>query len=127
MAYSKEHDVYKDIIENALKHGWLLFRIEDGSYGKKPFDITGASPTGKAVGLEVKLVREFPAYHEPLPYKLLASHQKEWLQRYHQNGGIAIFCLATYNGLVNFYLYEGSWEEPSGEIIMWSLWEWTSK
>jgi hypothetical protein len=90
----RESDHYGRLWRGANAEGWSLFRIADGSAGKKPADIAGCSPTGVAVLVEVKLLREgrpraspgaqFP--HWPA-YEL---HQMAWLRRYAEAGALAI-------------------------------------
>jgi hypothetical protein len=93
-----ERSLYPELIKGALLDGWALFRIGDGSYGKKPFDIAGASkhPECLAVGIEVKLIGEIPELGA-FPWDHLFSdrtHQLNWLSTYASLGcvaGIAIY------------------------------------
>jgi hypothetical protein len=91
----REHDSYDGLIQGAYREGWLLCRISDGSYGKKPFDIFGCSPTGQAVAVEVKLMDSLPG--RP-PLHLLETHQKAWLEAYAQRGCLSFLVVVEKSG-----------------------------
>jgi len=89
----QEASLYPLLVDGAIEEGWQLFRIADGSPGRKPFDVAGAAPDGRAVGVEVKVVRtEFCPDH-PLPWELFAVHQMAWLKLYGKVGAIALAAL----------------------------------
>lgn len=77
-----ERDVYTSLIQGANSEGWKLFRISDLAPGKKPFDITGASPSGLAVALEVKRLARPLSAASSIPHSLFKPHQILWLRAY---------------------------------------------
>lgn len=89
MTSIKETTLYNSIIKGAELEGWLLFKIVDGSVGKKPFDICGLSHDGRAVAIEVKVCRnlKLPDY---LPEHLFKKHQLAWLREYAKRGAISL-------------------------------------
>lgn len=92
MAVNREQDLYNPIIAGMASEGWVMFRISDGSFGKKPADCAGITPTGVGVLLEVKLVDHIG--YNPLPWNRLSMHQRAWLKEYAKNDGIAL--IVTY-------------------------------
>jgi hypothetical protein len=120
----KEHESYQIIIKAATKHGYALYRIEDGSYGKKPFDIGGCSPDGKAMAVEVKLVLGTYDDDKILPFGMLAEHQRNWLEAFATRGGIAWFILTWSSGCA-IYRVENDWmSKPARQykkyVVTWS-------
>lgn len=89
----RESDLYPGIVKGGLAQGWSLYRIADGSPGLKPFDIAGADPFGRAVGLEIKCVSDV-TIARPIPWKLFARHQQAWL---------GIYCARNAWSLVGLY------------------------
>lgn len=91
----QEADQYGPLWKGANSTGWHLFRIADGSVGKKPADIAGVAPDGRGVLIEVKTIRQTS---NRLPqggvarvdWKLYATHQRAWLARYAEAGALAI-------------------------------------
>lgn len=87
---SYERDLYSPIIKKALSEGIPLYRIQDGSAGKKPFDIAGYWDC-RPVAIEVKVVRSKTL---PLPLSKsrgkYATHQLQWMNICANNNGIAI-------------------------------------
>ena len=84
-----EATLYNPLVKGALSENWLLFRIADGSYGKKPFDIAGCAPNGRAVAVEVKVVKRF-FFYQPMKWHLFEQHQVGWLTAFSESGGIAL-------------------------------------
>ncbi len=78
-----ERSLYRSLISGANSEGWALYRIGDGTWGKKPCDIGGADPEGNAVCLEVKVV-EVQSQTKPLPWKRFTEHQIDWLDAFSQ-------------------------------------------
>lgn len=76
-----EKDLYKRLYQGANSEDWALYRIGDGTWGRKPFDLGGVGPNGEAVALEVKVVGSFQ-HLKPLPWQRFAPHQIEWLRTY---------------------------------------------
>ena len=93
MAVNKEQDLYAPIIAGTIAERWTIFRIEDGAYGKKPFDIAGIAPDGRGVGIEVKLVESVSSNH--IPWSKCSEHQINWLREYSKYGAYAL--LAVYD------------------------------
>lgn len=86
-----ERELYAPIVSGAQRAGWCLFRINDGSVGRKPCDIVGCDGTGRGVMLEAKVVRgNLPTC---IPWSLFEKHQKPWLQAFAQRGAIALVAL----------------------------------
>lgn len=78
-----ESDHYGSLWKGANAEGWHLFRIADGSVGKKPADITGCTPDGVGVLLEVKsFVRRASWATDSPHWPAYAIHQKAWLRHY---------------------------------------------
>lgn len=88
-----ESTLYPDIINGALLDGWALFRISDQAFGKKPFDIAGCAPDGKAVGVEVKVVDGFPNGYEDFPWEQFEPNQINWLKAYKDTKAYALMPL----------------------------------
>jgi hypothetical protein len=102
MSEQKERLLYRPLIEGAAMEGWSLFRLEDGSWGKKPFDIAGIAPSGLAVGLEVKA-----PYHcasDTIPWRLFSAHQRLWLEEYATQGGIALATIGCEDKVIVYKL-----------------------
>jgi len=87
---SGERSLYAPLVKGAMQDGILLWRVSDGGYGKKPFDLCGIGPRGLALGIEVKASDRLVP-----PERLLAEHQLIWLRCYEGFGGIGL-CL-VYN------------------------------
>jgi hypothetical protein len=84
---ANERDQYKGIIEGARHEGALLARIHDSAFtGKKPFDMFGVLPDGRALAVEVKDVDKLPRD----VFGLLESHQVSWLRAYASRGGASL-------------------------------------
>lgn len=91
----RESEMYGPIWRGANEAGWSLFRIADGSVGKKPGDIAGLA-FGVAVLIEAKIVNT--ASHprpttqaETLPtWSVYECHQIAWLTRYAEANALAI-------------------------------------
>lgn len=89
-----ETSLYEDIIRGARLEGWLLFRITDGSPGRKPFDISGSAPNGLAVGVEVKVWRK-KGLPTKVPWDQFESQQVHYLVQYAKRKSYAfalIYC-----------------------------------
>lgn len=86
----REAEFYEPLRVGALADGWLVFRISDGSFGKKCFDLAGAAQDGLACGIEVKVVNKFPTNEHDFPWQLFASHQIIWLNSYMKQGSYAL-------------------------------------
>lgn len=87
-----ESDHYGALWKGANAERWSLFRMADGSVGKKPADIAGCSPEGIGVLIEVKLIKNTrPSVGPSLPHwDMYATHQKAWLRKYAEAHAIAI-------------------------------------
>ena len=104
-----ERDLYEPLIQGAKSEGWLLFRIQDDAPGLKPFDITGVSKTGRAVGLEVKVVDYFYQV-----YDRLAKHQQIYLEGYEIRNGlglIGVYVASTKEMVVARYSHGSPFDE----------------
>jgi len=87
----RESDQYAPLWKGANSEGWRLWRIADGSVGKKPCDITGVAPNGLGVCLEVKSFdRRAPQYADSPVWPLYASHQIRWLDLYAEAHALAL-------------------------------------
>ena len=106
MVVNKEKELYNPIIAGMVAEGWTMFRIEDGSFGKKPFDIAGIAPDGKGVGLEVKLTNKYDS--EEFPWKLCSSHQVSWLKEYAKKGAYSLLAIYTLD---------------DNKLRIWELWD----
>lgn len=69
--------------------GWLVFKIVDGSMGKKPFDIAGCDALGFAAGIEVKVYRKKTPISS-IPEDQFEVHQLYWLKKYAQKGASSL-------------------------------------
>jgi hypothetical protein len=110
----READLYLPMVEGAKADAWRLYRIADGSPGRKPFDIGGFAPGGVGVGLEAKIVRVWPAASCGVPWAAFASHQRSWLEEAAAIGGlplVALYSLET-RGLRIYRLYRGEFDVP---------------
>lgn len=85
----KERDLYQPIVRGALLEGWALIRLNDGSPGRKPFDLFGCSPEGVAVGLEVKVVPKLDL-HQSINWAIFEVQQRYWLQQFAKMGAISV-------------------------------------
>lgn len=87
-----ENKLYLPLTDGGDHENWLLYRIADGSNGKKPFDIGGCDPYGVAVGLEVKVTgeRATDVGGHPLPWGLFEIHQRWWLREYARQRALAL-------------------------------------
>ena len=104
MVISKEQHLYVPIIDGAFAEGWRLLRIEDGSFGKKPADITGIAPNGRGVLIECKLV--YFATSDTIPWYHCSIHQRSWLKEYARNGGIALLAVFCGERLIVYKLHK---------------------
>lgn len=96
-----ERGQYQGLIDGARREGILLCRIADAAYtGKKPFDMFGVLPNGRALAVEVKRKATMPFS----PWSLLEPHQLNWLKAYAANGGEAILAVHV---------------EDRNEILLW--------
>lgn len=98
----KEHQLYKDILKGTELSGWTCFRINDGSLGRKPFDICGVTNTGRGVAIEVKVCRS-----DTLPehiYTMLSSHQLAWLKLYAKAGAVSLLLVHHKNCIYGYRL-----------------------
>jgi len=111
----KESDLYAPLIAGANREGWRLFRIEDGSWGRKVADIAGITSTGRGVLVEVKIG------NGPL-----RANQEAWLKEYEAKGGLGLIaryqngnmCLFRYgHPIVSGYVMRMN---RFGEYIDWS-------
>jgi hypothetical protein len=100
----REHELYTGIVAGGNAEGFELYRIEDGSAGKKPFDIGGFTRHGRAITIEVKVVDSLPTV--VMPVRQFASHQLTWLQNCAKYGGIAVAILATSKTVMRAYWLE---------------------
>lgn len=87
-----EHQLYHPLIMGANAEGWLLYRVTDLAVGRKPFDIGGVAPDGRAVAIEVKRVGSDPP-DAPFPWAIFRPHQIGWLRGYATRGGLALAIL----------------------------------
>lgn len=91
-----ENDLYNPIITGARSAGFHLYRLYDGTLGKKPFDIGGIAPDGRAVGLEVKYYRHKmnTKLHDNgeavIPWSSFEVQQIAYLKAFARNGGLPI-------------------------------------
>lgn len=87
-----ESDQYGPLWKGANSEGWSLFRIADGSVGKKPTDLAGCAPDGRAVLIEVKLFKEprssWAAWSPS--WQRYEAHQMAWMRRYAEAHALAI-------------------------------------
>ena len=104
----KEADLYLPIVAGALSERWGLYRIQDGTPGRKPFDIGGTSPLGRAVGLEVKIIRAPIDWNAPIPWNLFAKHQRAWLAAYCRSNALALVGLYDSVGRT-LYIFRLKW------------------
>lgn len=76
-----ERELYSRLVDGADAEDWLMYRIADGSSGKKPFDIGGRDHQGNAIALEVKVSSEAveKVSDRPLPWRQFEMHQRAWL------------------------------------------------
>ena len=105
MSKPREFDLYAPLINGARRDRWFLFRIADGSFGRKPFDLAGSASNGLAVGLEVKVVNKLPEQWQPFPWNLFSTHQIEWLKLYADQNSYALMALYDYI-IANMRIYK---------------------
>lgn len=120
-----ERDQYPLIIEGARKENILLCRIADSAYsGKKPFDIFGVLPNGRAIGIEVKQVASIPSN----PISLLEDHQYAWLRAYAARDGIALLLIhikGQKTMTVFKFLKNGNHQQMNSLVLYKNVWtEW---
>jgi hypothetical protein len=84
----RENDLYADVIGGLLREGCAVYKIADGSVGKKPFDIGGCSRDGHAIGLEIKAPNRAEA--NGLDWALFEPHQIRWLRAYASFDGVSL-------------------------------------
>lgn len=91
----KENELYNPILKGGRVNQWSLFRLTDDCQGKKPFDISGLTACGRAVGMEVKLFRNLSSVSNAtrFPRYLFAPHQLNWLAVYSGHGQAALTTL----------------------------------
>ena len=116
MSEQKERVLYKALLEGSAMEGWSLFRLADGSYGKKPADCAGIAPTGQGVLLEVKYTDK---EHSTIPWNLFSTHQKIWAQEFANQGGIALAAIYsdTTGTMTVFKLRKGYNEQDECEVF----------
>ena len=86
-----EAHLYQPIIAGMLADHFAVYKIADGSFGKKPFDIGGMSHNGLPIGCEVKAPKVAEAHS--LPWALFERHQVAWLRTYAAMGGLSLACV----------------------------------
>lgn len=89
-----ENDLYDPIINGAKYSGMQLYRLYDGTVGRKPFDIGGITENGIAVGIEAKFYRRSTKLHgnggAVIPWSSFEVQQKAYLKLFAEKGGMAI-------------------------------------
>ena len=96
---TKEISLYRPLIEGALNEGWALWRVQDGSFGRKPADCAGISPSGVGVLLEVKVYDKVLFPGSRIPNQLLRFNQNAWLAEYARLKAYSL--VAIYNDTLN--------------------------
>jgi hypothetical protein len=115
-----ERDLYRAMILGAQLERWALYRIADGSPGKKPFDIGGCCPQGYGVGLEVKISKArapaFPRVANLLPWSQFEVHQIMWLKLFAESGAMALAAIyyEDVKELRIYRLYVGAHTDDEG-------------
>lgn len=99
-----EKGLYKPLIRGARIEGWLLFRLSDTSIDKKPFDISGTTSSGVAVGLEVKTIDNALTEHTVFPWSKFEDHQIQWLKAYAEKRAYSLACI-QFLGSSNILLF----------------------
>ncbi len=89
----REHDLYGPIITLAAAEGVRLFRIHDTDAAKNPFDIAGVGPGGKAVAIEVKVLKGHHPMELTIPWGKFEVHQRAWIRAYVEANGLSIATL----------------------------------
>ena len=115
-----ERDYYNSLCRGANLEGWALYRIGDGTWGKKPFDISGVSPHGEAVALEVKRVESTHPLTKKLPWHQFAAHQLNWLKVYASRPlSLAIVALACDidHSVTLFHLHDPEFENIPAAML----------
>lgn len=89
-----ENELYNPIINGAKYSGMHLYRLYDGTIGRKPFDIGGITEDGRAVGIEAKFYRRNTKLHgngeAVIPWSSFEVQQRAYLKVFAANGGMAI-------------------------------------
>lgn len=101
-----EASLYAPLIAGALQENWPLYRIADGSPGKKPFDIGGCDPLGRAVGLEVKVIQCRLISGATIPWQQFELHQRAWLRAFtvaRADALAALYCEQTKDLTVYYF------------------------
>lgn len=87
----KEADLYADVVSGMLADGLAAYRIQDGSVGKKPFDVGGATGGGLGIACEIKSPTAAEANF--LQWGPFERHQVQWLRTYAGLGALALACV----------------------------------
>jgi hypothetical protein len=114
MKLSRESDGYLPLTMGGFNDGFCLYKIVDAAMtGKKPFDITGISPDGKAVAIECKYARTGVGVEKLKG--MLEPHQMNWINTYAVMGGVSIVVLFTESGDSFAYRVnrKHEWEGPT--------------
>ena len=102
----KESDVYSPIIAGMLNDRCLVFKIADGSAGKKPFDVVGIGRlTGKGIGLEIKATNLKPEAIG-VDWSLFQSHQITWLRAYAESDATSLAAI---------------YDKTSRQLLVWRI------
>ena len=88
----KEHHLYPGILIGTDRAGWKCFRINDGSFGKKPFDIAGVDSVGRGVAIEVKVSRN-KDHDKLIMNSRVTPHQEAWLKLYRSVNAISLLLI----------------------------------
>lgn len=102
-----EKTLYQQLIKGARTEALILFRIEDGSFGKKPFDICGVCQDGRAIAVEVKEVSSLDL-NKPLPEHIFAEHQLKWLAVYQLSRALPLIVIHIKGGATYMFVYNGT-------------------
>ena len=89
----READLYRPVCHGAFREDYRVFKMEDGGRMKKPFDIVGVDPDGKAVAMEVKVIRSAFDLANWLPDHLFEPQQPHWLTEFGKRGALALVLL----------------------------------
>lgn len=84
----RESDLYADVVGGLLREKCCVYKIADGSAGKKPFDVGGVTPWGDGIGLEIKAPSRAEA--NGLDWTLFEPHQVRWLRAYALSGAVSL-------------------------------------
>lgn len=108
-----ERQLQTMLVKGANFDHWQLFKITDGSVGKKPMDISGFGPMGLAVCCEVKLLNNSLNDRRQLPLSEFSPHQIAWLNRYAEAGAHAIIIIGDLSvKIVRCFTIFASCEKP---------------